>query len=114
MQSKHAYPSKQTPLEGGERERGRHLMRETRRESSNPKSPALRCNTTPTTANEEEKKNGKKSAIASERARGETKTKTERKTEGEKLGESWKERQGGAAITVAAAALQREWRSGGS
>jgi len=70
MQSKHAYPSKQTPLEGGERERGRHLMRETRRESSNPKSPALRCNTTPTTANEEEKKNGKKSEIASERAGG--------------------------------------------
>jgi hypothetical protein len=48
-------------------------MRETRRESSNPKSPALRCNTNPTTAKEEEKKNGKKSEIASEKARGKRK-----------------------------------------
>jgi hypothetical protein len=48
-------------------------MRETRRETSNPKSAALRCNTTPTTAKEEEKKNGKKSEIASEKERGKRK-----------------------------------------
>ncbi len=108
MQSKHAYASKQTSLQGGEREAGTWWDRQDERV---PIQNPQRSDAIP--PQPQQKKNGKKSEIASEKARGKRKKSWEKDRRGE-VGESWKEREGGAASTVAAAALQREWRSRGS